>query len=198
MTYEREETILSIISRYAEPPTAPPAVQLRGKPRMTVDHSNLKTEEINRRDSYYMSCALELASAAAERGDVPVGALIVQGSKIVAADFNGRESERQALYHAECAAIYRACRELGGWRLPGCELFVTLEPCVMCAGAIMACRLPRVILAADDPKAGAFGSTMDICKIKTSHHPEIRRGIMADEASDLLRSFFESRRSGNT
>lgn len=194
MIHDREEAIRSIVSRYAEPPCPPPTVRRRGKPRATVDNSQLTDAEIDLRDRYYMSCAIELAREAERCGDVPVGALIVQGARIVSADFNGRESEHQALYHAECAAIYRACRELGGWRLPGCELFVTLEPCVMCAGAVMASRLPRVVIAADDPKAGAFGGTVDIDGIPTSHHPQIRRGIMSAEASELIRTFFESRR----
>lgn len=191
----REEAIRRITDRYASPPFPSPTVHNRAKPRLSVDFSGLSEEDMRLRDRYYMSCALELAGEAALRGEAPVGAVIVRGRDIISADFNGRESERQAMYHAECAAIYRACEALGGWRLPGCELYVTLEPCVMCAGAVMAARLPRVVFAIEDRKAGAFGGSIDVDAVGTSHHPMICRGVMEEEAARIISEFFESKRA---
>ena len=190
----RENIISEIISRYACCPYPAPKTARRGKPHTTVDLSGLSDEDKRLRDEFYMSCALELARASAEFGEVPVGALVVRGSDIIAADFNGRESEKNALYHAETAVIGKACEALGGWRLPGCELFVTLEPCIMCAGAIVSSRMPRVVFAADDAKAGFFGSVADVNALPLNHKPNVTQGVLADESIRLLSEFFKAKR----
>ncbi|MBR6807142.1 MAG: nucleoside deaminase [Clostridia bacterium] len=141
-----------------------------------------------------MSCAIELGRCAASVGEIPVGALIVCGGEIIAADFNGRETEKNALYHAECAVIDKACRALGGWRLPGCELYVTLEPCIMCAGGVISSRLPRVIFGSNDPKGGFFGSVADATAFGLNHKPVITKGILERECGELLREFFQRKR----
>ena len=120
-------------------------------------------------DEYYMRAALELAALAARYGDVPVGCVIVRDGKIVAADCNGREAFHDASYHAETAAIRSACRILGGWRLTRCTLYVTLEPCPMCAGAIWCARVPRIVVGAKDAKAGAAGSVLNLNSYPLNH-----------------------------
>ncbi|MBQ6788782.1 MAG: nucleoside deaminase [Clostridia bacterium] len=141
-----------------------------------------------------MRCALDLAAASLEFGEVPVGAVMVRGGKIVAADFNGRESEKNALYHAEVAVIGKTCRAMGGWRLPGCELYVTLEPCIMCTGAIFQARVPRLIFGAADPKAGFFGGIANACDMPLNHKINVKSGVLAEEASRLLEEFFTKKR----
>lgn len=148
------------------------------------------------RDEYFMHRAMLLAKEAAERGEIPVGAVIVRDGKIIASAGNGRETDRCATAHAELAAIREACRVLGGWRLVGCELFVTLEPCPMCAGAIVNARVPRVVFGATDPKAGAMGGLFDMNAYPLNHHPEIVSGVLGEECGDMLRSFFRERRAG--
>ena len=145
-------------------------------------------------DRFCMSAALELAGEAAALGEVPVGCVIFRNGRIIAADFNGREETKNALYHAECAAISEACRVLGGWRLTGCTLYVTLEPCPMCAGAVWNARVPRVVIGAKDAKAGAFGSLISLNSYPLNHKPEIVFGVMERECAALLRDFFTSRR----
>lgn len=194
MNAERKALIESITQKYADCPYPSPRVSRRGKPRLTVDLSCLSDEEVRLRDEFYMSCALELADLAASRGEVPVGAVVVRENEIISADFNGREEEKNALYHAETAAIGEACRVLGGWRLPGCELFVTLEPCIMCAGAIVSSRMPRVVFAAADARAGAVGSVTDICTLPLNHRPTVKSGVLAEKCESQLKAFFESRR----
>lgn len=184
-----------IVAKYQKiTPPIIPAVGNREKPRLTVDFGSSPIELILERDELYMSAALELAALASELGEVPVGALIVRGSDIIAADFNGRETVKSALYHAETAVIASACSVLGGWRLPGCELFVTLEPCVMCAGAIVSARIPRVVYGASDPKAGAYGGKFDLRDAGLNHTPTVIPGIKGEEASRQLRNFFTERR----
>ena len=148
------------------------------------------------RDEYFMHRAMLPAIESAERGEIPVGALILRDGKIIAAAGNGRERDRSALAHAELTVIKEACRILGGWRLVGCELFVTLEPCPMCAGAIINARIPRVVFGASDPKAGAMGGLFDLNAYPLNHHPEIVSGILGDECAEMLRSFFRERRAG--
>ena len=148
------------------------------------------------RDEYYMHRAMLLAKESAERGEIPVGAVIVRDGEIIAAAGNGRETDRCATAHAELTAIREACRVLGGWRLVGCELFVTLEPCPMCAGAIINARIPRVVFGATDPKAGAMGGLFDMNGYPLNHHPEIVSGVLGEECGDMLRSFFRERRAG--
>lgn len=156
--------------------------------------ANNKEYESGDRDVYFMKCALELAEAAAYFDEVPVGAVVVRENKIIAADFNGREALRDATRHAELSAIRAACSALGGWRLVGCELFVTLEPCPMCAGAIINARIPRTVIGADDQKFGAFGSAADINNIEGSYKTELTKNILSEESSSLLREFFLKKR----
>lgn len=191
---EREKIIEEITNKFRECPYPAPAVARRGKPHTTVNFSGIPAESIRLRDEFYMACAIELGRAAAELGEIPVGAVIVRGGEIIAADFNGRETEKNALYHAECAAIDKACGTLGGWRLPGCELYVTLEPCIMCAGAVISSRMPRVIYGADDRKGGFFGSVADAASLPLNHKPVITRGILNEECAALMREFFEKKR----
>ena len=146
-------------------------------------------------DTELMRAALAEAVLAAEAGEVPVGAVVARDGEIVARAHNRRESGRNATYHAELLAIDAACKALGGWRLWQCELFVTLEPCPMCAGAILNSRLRRVVYAAADPKAGCCGSVTDLFALPFNHHPKIESGLLADEAQALLQSFFAALRA---
>lgn len=148
-----------------------------------------------KRDEYYMSLALEEARKCAEYDEVPVGAVIVQGDRILAACGNGRETMKDATCHAETSAISAACRALGGWRLVDCELFVTLEPCPMCTGAIINSRIPTVIIGARDPKAGAMGSITDLCTLPLNHKPETVFGVLEEECAGLLKEFFREKRA---
>lgn len=153
------------------------------------------TEE-NASDAYYMSAALRLAEEAAREGEVPVGCVIVRDGKILTGDYNGRETFRDALYHAESAAIRKASAMLGGWRLTRCTLYVTLEPCPMCAGAVWAARVPRVVIGAKDAKAGAMGSLLNLNSYPLNHKPEVTFGVMEAECRAVLRKFFSERRNG--
>ena len=146
------------------------------------------------KDEYYMRAALELAETAAEYGDVPVGCVIVRDGEIVAAECNGREVFHDALYHAETAAISAACRKLGGWRLTRCTLYVTLEPCPMCAGAIWCARVPRVVAGAKDAKAGAAGSVINVNAYPLNHKFEMKFGVLEKECRAVLTEFFQKRR----
>ena len=141
-------------------------------------------------DYELMGAALAEAERAAALGEVPVGAVVARRGEIVAAAHNTRESERNATHHAELLAIDRACRALGGWRLWECELFVTLEPCPMCAGAIVNSRIRRVVYGAADPRAGCCGSVTDLFALPFNHRPAVERGLRAEEASALLADFF--------
>lgn len=138
----------------------------------------------------FMEKALELARQSANEGEVPVGAVIVKDNKIIACGRNRRELGKNALYHAEIEAIDNACKVLGGWRLWQCEMYVTLEPCPMCAGAIINSRIKAVYYGASDNKAGSFGSVADFNRLPYNHKPEIYAGIMADDAQNLLTEFF--------
>ena len=145
-------------------------------------------------DLIYMNAALELAREAAAAGEVPVGCVIVRHGEIVGRGKNYREAGRTALGHAEIQAISEACRNLGGWRLWECTLYVTLEPCPMCAGAIINARIPRVVYGASDAKAGSCGSVCDLFAMDYNHRPEVTRGILEEEASALLTEFFQNLR----
>lgn len=142
----------------------------------------------------YMKKALEQAELAFSEGEVPVGAVIVKDGKIISCARNNRERTADATGHAEIIAIREACQALGGWHLDGCELFVTLEPCPMCMGAIINSRLSRVTFGAKDAKAGACGSVIDLCAYPLNHKPTVENGILSDECSSLLSSFFIKRR----
>lgn len=145
-------------------------------------------------DEYFMRLALDEAALAAGEGEVPVGAVIVRGEQVVTTAHNRRESDRSALAHAELLAIQAACQALDGWRLWECTLYVTLEPCPMCAGAVINSRLRRVVFGAHDPKAGCCGSVLDLFAAPFNHHPEIAGGLLAEESAALLRAFFRERR----
>lgn len=141
-------------------------------------------------DETFMRKALELAQISADEGEVPVGAVVVKDSEIVGTGRNRREFGKNALYHAELEAIDNACKALGGWRLWQCDLYVTLEPCPMCAGAIINSRIKKVVFGAKDKKAGSFGSIADFNAIPYNHKPEIVSGILEEECSKMLSDFF--------
>lgn len=148
-------------------------------------------------DEYYMSLAVEQAKIAAEQGEVPIGAVVVwDDGRVVGVGRNCREGQKNALGHAEIMAIDAACRELHGWRLHKATLYVTLEPCPMCAGAIVNSRVRRVVFGARDPKAGALGSKMQICDFGLNHSFEQCEGVMGDICADLLSNFFSKLRKG--
>ena len=141
-------------------------------------------------DEQFMDAALELARQAAADGEVPVGCVIVRRGEIVGRGRNRRETDKTALGHAEIEAISDACRNLGGWRLWDCTLYVTLEPCPMCAGAIVNARIPRVVYGASDAKNGACGSVCDLFSMDFNHHPTVGKGIREEECAALLSEFF--------
>ena len=145
-------------------------------------------------DVRFMEAALELAKEAAAGGEVPVGCVIVRDGQIVGRGRNRRETDKTALGHAELAAIAEACEKLGGWRLWDCTLYVTLEPCPMCAGAIVNARIPRVVYGASDTKSGACGSVCDLFSMAFNHHPEVEKGVMEAECAALLSDFFQNLR----
>ena len=145
-------------------------------------------------DLQFMDVALELARQAAAEGEVPVGCVIVRNGQIVGRGRNRRETGKTALGHAEIEAIYEANRNLGGWRLWDCTLYVTLEPCPMCAGAIVNARIPRVVYGASDSKCGACGSVCDLFSMAFNHHPEVTTGVCAEESAALLEEFFRALR----
>ena len=142
----------------------------------------------------YMALALELARQAMAEGEVPVGCVIVKDGAVVGEGRNRRETARTALGHAEIEAIARACRTLGGWRLTGCTLYVTLEPCPMCAGAIVNARIDRVYYGAKDEKAGCCGSVLNLFMEGFNHRPRVYGGILKEPCAALLREFFEGLR----
>jgi tRNA(adenine34) deaminase len=147
------------------------------------------------RDEYYMRLALREAERALEHDDVPIGAVIVHDGEVVAAACNERELRNDPTAHAEVLVLREAGQKLGGWRLPGVVLYVTIEPCAMCAGAIGWARVPRVVYGAPDPKAGAAGSVLDVLgEPRLNWRPEVAGGLLADECALLLTSFFGSRR----
>lgn len=165
----------------------------RKKPKQQPVKKKISPEEqagILARDERYMRHALELAKKAAELGEVPVGAVVVRGDKVISEAYNLRETGKNALAHAELMAMDKACAALGRWRLDGCELYVTLEPCPMCAGAIINSRISRVVFAAKDARAGALGSLINLDRYPFNHHPEIVSGVLGAEAAGLLRDFF--------
>ena len=145
-------------------------------------------------DEVYMAQALELAKEAAADGEVPVGCVIVCDGQVVGRGRNRRETGKSALAHAEIEAINEACKTLGGWRLWQCTLYVTLEPCPMCAGAIVNARIPRVVYGASDKKCGACGSVCNLFTMDFNHHPTVETGILEKECGELLTEFFQNLR----
>ncbi|MBQ9964274.1 MAG: tRNA adenosine(34) deaminase TadA [Clostridia bacterium] len=145
-------------------------------------------------DHEWMQRALQEAALAAQEGEVPVGAVIVKDDTLVAVGRNRRERGKNALAHAEIEAINGACKALGGWRLSGCTLYVTLEPCPMCAGAIINARIDRVVYGADDPKAGSCGSLTNLFALPYNHQPALTAGVLRDECAAALQQFFRELR----
>ena len=147
-------------------------------------------------DADYMQLALELASQSQTVGEVPVGAVVVKDGEIVGRGFNAPISRHDPSAHAEMMALRDAAQRLGNYRLVGCELFVTLEPCLMCAGAIMHARIARLVYGASDPKTGACGSVLDVfSERRLNHHTEVTGGVLAEECGALLSNFFALRRA---
>ena len=145
-------------------------------------------------DQQFMAEALKLAKEAFDAGEVPVGCVIVKDGQIVGRGRNRREGDKSALAHAEIEAIAEACRNLGGWRLWQCTLYVTLEPCPMCAGAIVNARIPRVVYGASDRKCGAVRSVCSMFSMEFNHHPAVEYGILEAECAALLTEFFQKLR----
>jgi tRNA(adenine34) deaminase len=147
-------------------------------------------------DETYMRRALELAAIAQERGDVPVGAVLVIGERIAAVGFNQKEANHDPTAHAEMVALRQGAAGRGDWRLTGATLYVTKEPCVMCAAACVAARIQRIVYACDDPKGGGAGSVLNICDdARLNHRVEVEKGVLGEEAAAMLRSFFRERRN---
>jgi tRNA(adenine34) deaminase len=147
------------------------------------------------RDDYFMRLALREADRASEHGDVPIGAVVVRGGEVIAAAHNERELRQDPTAHAEVIVLREAARAGGSWRVLDAVLYVTLEPCAMCAGAIVLARVPRVVYGARDPKAGACGSVLDVLgEPRLNHRPEVAGGLLEEECGALLSSFFASRR----
>lgn len=148
------------------------------------------------KDSYWMRFALVLAEEAAARDEVPVGAIVVFENEIIGRGGNAPISGNDPTAHAEIAALREAARTLGNYRLPNCSLYVTLEPCAMCAGAIMHARITRLVFGASDPKTGACGSVVDLfAEPRLNHHTEVVSGVLAEESAALLSTFFKARRA---
>lgn len=142
-------------------------------------------------DEFFMDQAIELAKEAAKEGEVPVGAVVVIDGKIVGRGRNRRETNKNALAHAEIEAINEACKTLGGWRLWQCDMYVTLEPCPMCTGAIINSRIKRLVYGASDSKAGSCGSVVNLFSLPYNHKPEVISGLKQEECAALLSDFFK-------
>lgn len=153
------------------------------------DEMNLREQ-----DERCMKEALLLAEEAAAEGEVPVGAVVAYKGEIISRGRNRREAGKSALLHAELEAIQKACERLGGWRLWQCSLYVTLEPCPMCAGAIINARIPRLVFGARDPKAGSCGSVVDLFQLPYNHKPEVCAGVLQEECAEMLQRFFRQLR----
>ena len=143
----------------------------------------------------YMQHALDLAKKAAANGEIPVGAVIVKDNEIIGIGMNTREKDQNALGHAEINAINEACKKLGSWRLDDCEIYVTMEPCPMCAGAILNARIPTVVFGCYDLKMGSFDSVVNLASLKYDFKPEIYGGIMEEESTALVKEFFKNLRA---
>ena len=154
----------------------------------------MEEQIVSQEDIAYIRRAIELAGEAAGRDEVPVGALIVHRGEVIAEASNTREASKCATHHAEILAIEAACRRLGGWRLPDCTLYVSLEPCPMCAGAIVNARIDRVVYAAPDVRAGAFGSKVNLNDLDLNHKPEITAGVCCEESRSVLSAYFRAKR----
>lgn len=160
------------------------------------DNKNDSGEALLDEDIFFMKKAIEVAKSQTVHGEVPVGAIIVKDGEVIASGTNHRETQKNCLCHAEIEAIGNACKSLGGWRLWQCTMYVTLEPCPMCAGAIINARLPRVVFGAYDKKNGSCGSVANLFLLSYNHKPEFRGGILQEECADLLKDFFKRLRKG--
>jgi len=150
----------------------------------------------NDTDINFMRRAIELAQQAAALGEVPVGALVVHENQVISDAYNERETRPSALAHAEITALEKACARLGRWRLSGCTLYVSLEPCVMCAGALVQARVDRVVYGARDPKAGAVESLYQVlADPRLNHRPQVTGGVLREECGQILSDFFKARRA---
>ena len=146
-------------------------------------------------DEKYMVLALKEAEISSNFDEVPVGAVIVKDGKVIAKGHNLRESKNDPTAHAEIVAIRKACKKLKSWRLEGCTIYVTIEPCSMCAGTLLWTRIQRIVYGASDPKGGALGSSYNLFEVKNiNHHPEITRGVLENRCSSLMTSFFRNKR----
>ncbi len=143
---------------------------------------------------YFMGLALEEAKKAYELGEIPIGAIVVKNNGVISTGFNKRELNKNALLHAEIEAIYKACEKLGGWRLWECQLYVTLEPCPMCAGAIVNAHIPKVYFGAYDKNNGCCGSAINVLNMPNNFKPEYEGGILEEECSLLIKDFFKKLR----
>jgi tRNA(adenine34) deaminase len=146
-------------------------------------------------DEYFMRLALSEARRAEELDEAPIGCVIVRGGEVIASAHNMREANKCATHHAEIMAIEEACKRLGGWRLPGTTLYVTMEPCCMCAGAIVNARVERVVYGAPDLRFGAMGSLFDVTKFPLNHIPTVTGGVMRDECVGILSGYFKKKRN---
>lgn len=160
-----------------------------------AEEARIRAEEQDRQDRKFMKVALAQAKRAYAKGEVPIGCVIVCDGEIIGRGYNRRNTDNSTLSHAEVTAIRRASQRLQDWRLDRCTIYITLEPCQMCAGAIVQARIPRVVMAADNPKAGCGGSIINLLQMEQfMHQAEVRRGVMKDEAQKLLSDFFEELR----
>ncbi|WP_026664555.1 tRNA adenosine(34) deaminase TadA [Butyrivibrio sp. FC2001] len=158
---------------------------------------NVKSDE-EKLDEKYMKAALKQARKAIELGEVPIGCVIVYEGKIIGRGYNRRNTDKSVLCHAEITAIKKACKKMGDWRLEECTLYVTLEPCQMCAGAIVQSRIPRVVMGASSPKAGCGGTVLNILENpEFNHQVDVTRGVLENDCSDILKEFFTELRKRN-
>ena len=155
-------------------------------------------DEFIKTDEEFMRTALSLAELAEKEDEVPVGALVVLNGEIISSAYNTREGDKCATHHAELLAIERACAKMGGWRLPGVTLYVTMEPCCMCAGAIINARIPRVVYGTPDLRFGAFGSLLDLAALPLNHKPEVTGGVLGEECRKMLTEYFRKKRKKHT
>lgn len=162
--------------------------------RASPTASTRSSAQMSLSDMEFMKKAISLAREAAEEGEVPVGCVIVRDGEVIATGRNRREKGKNALYHAELEAIDNACKALGGWRLPRCEMYVTLEPCPMCAGAIINSRIEKVYFGAYDKKAGSVRSLINLFDLPYNHRPETEGGVLEEECAALLSDFFRTLR----
>lgn len=149
---------------------------------------------LKEKDDKYMQLALQQAEHALQFGDVPVGAVVVKGDDVIGCGYNRREKDGSPVAHAEVLAITEAAQKLGNWRLDNCTIYVTLEPCPMCAGAIINSRIKRVVYGARDDKGGALGSVCNLAAMPFNHHPMLVRGVLEEQCSEILKRFFKELR----